>query len=186
MGCTISGSSGDESVHLDPWHKMHLGWVEPRFVSVENNLDTEQCILLEPPQFDGNQLRSNQQPLFVYDDSFGVENYFMIEFRNRWFEEPGMYSYERDVPGAGIALWSVHTNEHQWPEVIPSITTPGGIDMSIWTYGPNTTSRGEYLWPANSSVVPHYQDGRRANFRMTVKSFPYTMEYAVVCLERLE
>jgi hypothetical protein len=124
--------------------------------------------------------------LFVYDDSFGVENYFMIEFRNRWFEEPGMYSYERDVPGAGIALWSIHTNEHQWPEVIPSITTPGGIDMSIWTYGPNTTSRGAYLWPANSSVIPYYQDGRRANFRMTVKNFPREMDYAVVCLERLE
>src|SRR5882672_3000507 len=34
MGSPVGGIDGRQSLHLDPWHKLQLGWAQPRIRSI--------------------------------------------------------------------------------------------------------------------------------------------------------
>src|SRR5207248_854389 len=74
MSCTIfAGNDDRRTVHLDPWHKMQLGWLRPRiFTLAAGGVAT----------IAGSQILSPDTPLILYDPAKGTSEYFMVEFRS--------------------------------------------------------------------------------------------------------
>ena len=103
MSSTIDRSSEDtkETYHLDPWHKIQLGWVKPRIRSTEKLIDSTECMQL-PAQDDA-------RPLVLYDPSRGTNEYYLLENRD---PKSGRLKYDGDIPGSsgGIAVWYVQTD----------------------------------------------------------------------------
>lgn len=209
MSCTIFGRAGDDTVHLDPWHKMQLNWIEPRIVQLDE-LGEKTCFDLEVPQYDHESPRHEQQPLLLLDPVHGVDEYFMIEFRNGSFYVPGLLSYERNVPGAGVAVWSIRLNADGFPVQVPSLVQSDGWDASIWTYGsyrdtnwefmpydgldheinlitpemaPSRYNRSAHLWSAGY-LQPRYQDGTMSGFLIEVRGFNEYSSQVEVCFEQ--
>jgi M6 family metalloprotease-like protein len=79
------------TVHLDPWHKFVLGWIEPRVFRLSRIGSAE---LWESP--DGNVL--------LWDDSRGAAEYFLLERRRP--DAPGLH-YDSDFVGDGVVIWRV-------------------------------------------------------------------------------
>jgi M6 family metalloprotease-like protein len=137
----MSGSDGDDGTntfHLDPWHKMRLGWAEPPIFDISGSVPT---IDLVAP---GAQDPTGAGILF--SPSKGTHEFFIIEFRN-----PTQISgrYDTEVASRGIAIWHVVTDakfkplEYQWP------TNPDG-----------TPGKGRMLWvegvPPAAGVKPYF------------------------------
>jgi hypothetical protein len=127
MSCTGSDILDDQrTFHLDPWHKMRLGWVRPRiFPFGSGGVATVTAA----------QFQSDNTPVILYDPSHGTSEYFIVEFRNN---NPavggGGYDLDLRLSGNpsehGLALW------HVVPGHDPPVFHAGGRDLtqgnSLW------------------------------------------------------
>lgn len=74
MSCTIFGVDDDRrTFHLDPWHKLRLGWLRPRIFSLRTGGIATVA---------ASQIPSLNTPVILYDPLRGMSEYFMVEFRN--------------------------------------------------------------------------------------------------------
>jgi len=137
MSCTVHDSPGDFSVWLDPWHRMQLGWVEPRFVEIDPSTSLYECFDLHAPQYRGRAIRDEQRPLLLYNPVRDPDEYLMVEFRTPYFEEPGYNSYEHAVPDQGVVIWSIRLQNGSEPFQVPSVFVENKTDLTIWTFGSN-------------------------------------------------
>jgi M6 family metalloprotease-like protein len=117
-------------VHLDMWHKMQLGWAEPRIFRMS---DTGSATVVE----------GAAGAVVLYDDAHGANEYFIIERRRH--NTPGL-NYDSGVAGDGILIWRVAKQGattvilHQGsPTMIPgnnAVWSPGQQTPTlIWTDG---------------------------------------------------
>lgn len=97
MGGTISDN--EFYFHLDPWHKMRMGFVRPRVIAIPSEASSRQSIRLTVPTNS-----ADYEPVIFYDPRRGRDEFFMMEFR---ITNSG--SYERDVPSSGLVIWSIRT-----------------------------------------------------------------------------
>jgi M6 family metalloprotease-like protein len=125
-----------KTFHLDPFHKMKLGWCEPRlydanalgsvFVKVHRHDYTDAPVLL----YDGNDESSKR--------------FFMLEYRN------SKVPFDENVGSNGIAVWRVELGADLQPFQIP-----GSNNKTDWTVniqGPPSWSRGGGpLWRAGKT-----------------------------------
>ncbi len=102
MSGTISTAADDPHTwHLDPWHKMRLGWVKPRVFTLRSG----GVATVTTAQF-----QSADTPVILYDPVRGVGEYFMVEFRNSApANGGGSYDtdlgYPNDPQASGLAVW---------------------------------------------------------------------------------
>jgi M6 family metalloprotease-like protein len=92
--------------HLDPWHKMAFGWLQPRFF---RTTDPGTCVSMRAAQEAG--FEEITSPVVLYDPSRGAREYFILEFRRR--AVPGtISSADADMadPDGGLAIWRVQPN----------------------------------------------------------------------------
>lgn len=108
-----SGDGGETTWYLDPWHRMQLGWVEPR---VHTTWDTFEAELLAPQVMPDASSTSDEAPIILYDPSRGTGEFFMLEYRAML---AGDQSYDRNVASDGIALWRIQQD--------PATKVPGSI-----------------------------------------------------------
>jgi len=81
-------------VHLDPWHKMQLGWVDP-FVIEHNEGQKDQIVSL------------TGQPIVLQSKDWkGSEEYFIIEFRSNHKSLARQFDAGIRI-NAGVFLWQV-------------------------------------------------------------------------------
>jgi M6 family metalloprotease-like protein len=114
-GVSLMSCTGNSIWHLDPWHKLRLGWVEPRIAA----LDGPGSVTLPPPQS-----RRVDAPVILYDPKVGAEEYFILEFRKpKWASPP---NYDRNAYTTGLVLWKVwqKTSNHD-AEWLPCPCDPG-------------------------------------------------------------
>jgi M6 family metalloprotease-like protein len=132
MGPTIGGTNNEPSTwHMDPWHKMQLGWSEPRIV----NLRTGGVFTLPA----AHRLDASA-PIILYDPSHGVREFFMLEYR-------AQAGYDREVTTNGLAIWHIKHDLNNVPELIPS---ESGLPAQIgWSICPKCAG----LWYAPSNSV---------------------------------
>lgn len=105
MSCTIYDNLPDDqhTFHLDPWHKMRLGWVRPRIFA----LGSGGVATVTAAQF-----QSENTPVILYDPARGTTEYFIVEFRNT-NPAGGGGGYDADIgwssnpQASGLALWHV-------------------------------------------------------------------------------
>ncbi|MBD3239052.1 MAG: T9SS type A sorting domain-containing protein [Chitinivibrionales bacterium] len=117
MHCTAFGDPGSPmadattSVHLDPWHRIQLGWVRPDIRAMP--LPAECRTLDALPGF------GPRRPLILYDPSRGTNEYFILELRN-----PSRY--DRDVAGMGVVVWYVQTESDKRLKYVAAEIRPDG------------------------------------------------------------
>ena len=108
MAGTCGGARNNAmSVHLDPWHKMALGWIEPRVISLQEPASLETLFL---PQAHGRIYSSDRKrPILLFDPLRGTDEFFMLEMRG----DDGRY--DASVADEGLAIWHVRLNDQKLP-----------------------------------------------------------------------
>ncbi len=95
--------------HLDPFHKLKLGWTKPKIISIDGFYKI-------------HDIETTGEIYILYDPSRGDEEYFILE--NRWKGT----SYDQYLPKSGLAIWHIIEN----PNIFDNLTTPIGVDPQNW------------------------------------------------------
>lgn len=129
MAPTIFNTPDDrQTFHLDPWHKIQLGWIKPRIFPIT---EPGNCFLLESVQKGSYTASQQHRPIILYDPRRGTDEFFMLEYRSPDFFNRG--KYDRDVADRGLALWIAHTNEDKSPRVMADLVISAGPDNILQT-----------------------------------------------------
>lgn len=107
MSCTIAGPEVPDIYHLDPWHKLQLGWVEPRIFSI-----TAGGYATVPAA----QVIDTLTPLLLHDPAEGPGEFFMLEYRAR-NRSAGALN-DSHTSGDGLAIWRVKQEPNHEPSLV--------------------------------------------------------------------
>jgi M6 family metalloprotease-like protein len=157
MGATIYRNPDDRRVyHLDPWHKMQLGWCEPRVRDLHSsgveNLPATQTLRADAP-------------LILYDSQRGLSEYFIIEYRSQSARGGG---YDRNVATEGMAIWHVLQDANKAPVIVNNPQEWGVFHAG----SPNLTRGSSNLWKGRE-MTPYLQwlDGSLVKANLYVDPF---------------
>lgn len=95
MGPSYPGPDGRISVHLDPWHKVELGWAAPRTIPIDGR---SHCLYLSPATASPGLPDLDRDPVVLYDPNLGESRYFLVERRRR-------ESYDGGALDDGVVVW---------------------------------------------------------------------------------
>lgn len=103
----------DGGIHLDPFHKLKLGWVRPQMIT-------------QTGRFTLPDVETKNTIWLLVDPRRGIDEYFLVE--NRW---PGN-SYEKNLPDRGLAVWHIIED----PAVYGNLPAPPGVSQADWNSVP--------------------------------------------------
>ena len=104
--------SGTDTFHLDPWHKMQIGWCEPRLVDLRTG---------GVYRLPAAPMRSNNAPLILHDPRRGTEEFFMLEYRTPI--SPALTNYDRNVISTGLVVWHIKQDANKGQTLVPPFWT---------------------------------------------------------------
>jgi M6 family metalloprotease-like protein len=84
--------------NLDPWHKMLVGWIEPRIIPI--GLPGKAQLAAQHIPLSSEPIR--KRPLLVYDPAKGTSEFLLLEYRT-----PYRLGYDERVPTSGLLIWHV-------------------------------------------------------------------------------
>ncbi len=144
-----TGADDMSTFHLDPWHKIQLGWANPliRDLRTPGN------------DYAGPADRSN--PIILYDSWRGPGEFFIIEYRRR-------FGYDRDVAGEGLAVWHVQNGPTHGATVMRA-----PLEYAVYHAGAPTLARGRNTLWGSATVTPTLQwnDGTNTLYKIAVDPF---------------
>lgn len=152
MGATaIPGEEDDRhGLHLDPYHKLRLGWLQPQLVEIGER----RCLSLRPTELNPTD---TPQAYILYDPERGANEYFLLEHR---LSVP--LSYDGDpwltgstwLPDQGLAIWYVKTDGADVALRVPAMGT-SGEDRALYIVGPGGTGRAgtNGLWERRNGMA---------------------------------
>src|SRR5262249_48695789 len=76
MAATVSGPHNEFSVAADAWHRMFVGWTEPRVVAIGEPGSAELAADHVPAAADPERKR----PVLIYDPRRGKSEFFLLEY----------------------------------------------------------------------------------------------------------
>ena len=157
MGPISPGGDGREAFHLDPRHKLQLGWIEPQIRSVPSS---GTAVLRAPTN------RRADASLLLFDPSRPRTEYFIVEYRS-----PG--SFDQNVCGEGLAIWHVAQDGRGNLVTIPSLNGAKGDYWGIFLEGAPMLQRGgNLLWRAGMTTPPlRWLDGTPTGISIYVNPF---------------
>ncbi|GEM_PF-6915694 len=130
--------SGSSPSHLDPWHRIAMGWVKP-------------TVIKSPQQhYKLTNIHDAPQILRINADQSATE-YFLIENRQT-------NGYDSALPGNGICIWHVddlvNPNMPEWNEYHPMLAleqADGDFDL----YDPHDAQQGDAFdpWYTNNTQM---------------------------------
>jgi hypothetical protein len=87
-----------ETVHLDPWHKMLVGWTEPRVYPMDKPGRARLAAqhVWQPAD------SALKRPILVYDAARGRSEFFLLEYRT-----PSRLGFDQDFTTSGLVIWHV-------------------------------------------------------------------------------
>jgi M6 family metalloprotease-like protein len=157
MAATVEPSEDvHKFVHLDPLHKIRLGWVQPAIVPIAPGTK-EIRHRLEVPQSADRTAR----PLLLYDPNRGSREYFLVEYRNG-AAAPG--SFDQDVAVDGVIVWLVQTRTASGTLVeMKTLVEPGRDGVLSSSVVHDDLTDGTYIWGGpdrilQSTVAPGSDD----------------------------
>jgi M6 family metalloprotease-like protein len=158
-GCGTGIPDDRTTFHLDPWHKMQLGWCEPRVRSL-GAIGTE----FLPA---ANMVRPDA-PVLLYDPGRGTSEYFMLEYRSAR-NRSGLH-YDEDVAGTGLVVWHVKQDANKDAIEIP------GFGVSVYSEGaPGLVAGGNGVWESQRiTPVLRWLGGASTGVRVQVRPFAPT------------
>ena len=165
MAGTMGPPNEPHPTYLDPYHRMRLGWTEPRVHSVRE----EGMAVLVAPQLGGADTR----PVLLYSESKGVQEYFLVEYRHKELGAFDRYWWDggRDK---GVLVWHVRTDANHDLFAFPapgrasneqdmSLVYRGVTDSSTWAYG---TGRG--FFREDGTITLKWNDNSDTGIRLRV------------------
>ncbi|WP_158292211.1 tachylectin-related carbohydrate-binding protein [Paracraurococcus ruber] len=127
-------------VHLDAWHKLALGWCEPRRRRMTRPGDDAL------PETTPSQPTS---PLLLWHPDRGASEYFLVEQRSR---DSGFSRYEASLPDSGVLVWRV---------------TPGAPIPVTHLGAPDLAVGGNGFWKGGQTTPPlKWSDGSSTGVRL--------------------
>jgi M6 family metalloprotease-like protein len=158
MSCTITFADDRASCHLDAWHKLQLGWLEPRIRSIlAGGVETVPA----------TQSQATDAPVILYDPARGFNEYFLVEYRTS--TSPWGAGYEDNLPSNGLGIWHVvHDGSRNLQEWV-------NVGQSVWLEGQPNLERGQdanLLW-TSGTVTPalRWSDGTTSGTTIFVQPF---------------
>ncbi len=129
MGPTGGGPTSTTQVnrdawHLDPWHKMRLGWVTPRIFSLAQPGSSE--LLRAPQGAPAGALEAEPIVLFDpqrYDVARRQGDFFVVEYRNQ-----SLGGYDAQAVGVGLAVWQVRSDASGNRVLVANVADPTQMD----------------------------------------------------------
>jgi M6 family metalloprotease-like protein len=156
----ITGNA-HEIYHLDPWHKLKLGWIEPRICSLRESGSTTLC----PPQSG----LTNAYAIFYDPDDwiYGHREFLIAEYRA--YNTSYGAGFDANVAGNGVVFWHVL---HDW-YLNPCRITCG---CGYCTYGQNTDNYAVFTEGAPNrrfgGWIPWIGNRTISNFKFIDPSIP--------------
>jgi hypothetical protein len=140
QSCFDGTAPWTNSYYLDPWHRLQIGWSEPRIRSLTaGGIET----------ISANQLSDPTSPIILYDPVHGTNEFFILEYRTQ--NSPAGSGYDANVVANGLAVWHIQQDSNHNPTSVASLTTTN-LDVVVWNEGPPAFQRGaSTLW--GSGVV---------------------------------
>lgn len=131
MSCTAGTATPNNlapASHLDPYHKMRFGWIEPVVMDVREAGGTA---VLEVPQESARP--GYHPPVLLYDSALGFHQYYLIEYRSSTYPDgiaagnagDPAAGYDSDVNGRGVCAWFVKTESDHSPHFQGVFIQPG-------------------------------------------------------------
>ena len=153
MGGYSFFSDDQGSVHLDAWHKLALGWCEPRRRRLTRAGD-EQLVEISPQQPNG--------ALILWHPERGGTEYFLVERRT---SSGRQRKYDASFPGDGALVWRVTSSSTNPATHLGSPDLALGSN-SVWQSGAQTPPLS---WSDGTStgVRLAFTRGSGDNFRVT-------------------
>ncbi len=153
MSATIGTSA---VVHIDPGHRLTLGWLNPRVYNL--NFIGDQEIVLQTRSRPGEIDYAYSTALF-YDDTRGTEEYFLVELRQ------SSTPYDTNLADqGGVAVWNVRLNENK-KFSDTDLISPKALGL-------DTTS----FWDTSFAPFPLLWSDGPAPFQLSVQSLATTLE----------
>jgi hypothetical protein len=117
MGGYSFYSNNQGIVHLHAWHKMVLGWCEPRRRRVTR--PGNEALLEATP-------RRPTAPVILWHPEHAATEYFLLEHRT---PASDTRRYDGSLPGDGALIWRVT------PDAVPYATHLGAPDLTVGDNG---------------------------------------------------
>ncbi|MFH2054042.1 MAG: hypothetical protein ABIK96_16425 [bacterium] len=128
----------NEIYHLDPWHKLVHGWIDPVIASVKE----DGTAILRAPQC-GFDL--GKECLILYHPDYPLDEFFMVEFRN--MSTSCDNQFDTDVGGAGVVIWHLWRDRATCNLRAESLPCPSGLTVMMQTVGaPDLEIGGSEEW----------------------------------------
>ncbi|UCC97394.1 MAG: hypothetical protein JSW66_16305, partial [Phycisphaerales bacterium] len=106
---SLMDDSPSNPPHLDPFHKLKVGWLLPRIVTSSG-------------WYRIRNIETSSDALILYDPDRGQKEYYIIE--NRWRGN----SYDQYLPDSGLAVWHIIED----PEVFDALPAPPNASVQQW------------------------------------------------------
>jgi hypothetical protein len=168
--------------HLDPWHKLIFGWIEPRILNINE--------LVSPINLAGIGSMDPTGSVILYDSTRGPNEYFFLEYRTQ--SQKGSGAFDREVNSEGLAIWHILTGANNRPQIIvwppnqPPSPPPPTTFPTFYLEGmpqPNLpsappgpagfTRAGKVAWK-QGTVTPtlRWWDNSTTNLKLAVRWYP--------------
>jgi len=125
MSCTITFADNPAIYHLDPWHKMQLGWTQPRIRSLPaGGIET----------IPAAQLSGWDKPLLLYDPNRGTSEFFLLEYRTTQHPAGSGFDYDANAADSGLVIWRVRQEPNHEPSLTPRFDAGPLPAQILWRF----------------------------------------------------
>jgi hypothetical protein len=118
--CLMDNWSRDMSPHVDPIHKLWLGWAEPRVVEEDDLYSLDNVVF------------NNDMVILPRHDTDGREYYILENRRGTNNNQPG---YNKNIPSDGVLIWHAIDNDAD------NDLAPNCVAQNTWDIIKNSSSR---------------------------------------------
>jgi hypothetical protein len=154
------------TMHLDPWHKMLVGWIEPR-VFVIGKPETKKLAAQHVSPLSDSE---SKRPILLFDALKGPSEFFLIEYRT-----PSALGFDQAQVNSGLVVWQVELNGSNRPINVPAdrknckgetLSVPSLFVRSApnWQLGGNVA-----YWAGDGPFSLRWMDGKDTGVRVTVE-----------------
>jgi M6 family metalloprotease-like protein len=160
MSCTSGEPDGRQTFHVDPWHKMSMGWSDPRIRSLRaGGLES----------LSAAQEMDAAGQVILFDPARGVSEYFILEYRTA--VSPTSSVYDQNVAGNGLVIWYVKQQPNHDPVEIPSPVSEK-LRVAVLSAGAPDLALGVNVpWGSGTTPYLSWLDGTQTRTRIHVRPF---------------
>ncbi|MHA6288515.1 hypothetical protein [Maricaulis sp. CAU 1757] len=157
-GSTIANS--EIYFHMDPWHKMVMGFARPRVIALPERQAPQNLRLTMPSN------TRDYEAVLMYDPDRGRNAFFMLEYRVRQGS-----SFDRDVGSTGLVIWYVQVGADGNPVNLQAINPafPEGAAVAIIGAPNQTITQGRAWTAADGEIALNWPGGGDSGLRLRVQ-----------------